>query len=55
LAKIRDSGGRRFEAILVAAAERYVQATDSLLPPFGLALVAASDPALCKRLLSYEG
>lgn len=39
-----DSNGRRAEAILVTAAERYIQAIGSPISPFELALAAVIGP-----------
>lgn len=49
---IVDTAGRRAEAALVAAAQRYVAATGSPIPPFELALAASADSDLRSKLLS---
>jgi superfamily II DNA/RNA helicase len=51
---VLDSTGRRAEAALLTAAERYVEATGTPVPAFELALAAASNPTLRERLLSYD-
>ncbi len=53
LALIMDTSGRAAPADLVAAAERYVQASGSAIPPLELALAAAHDDQLRSKLLGY--
>ena len=53
LAMITDTTGRAAPAELVAAAERYTEASGSPVPPFELALAAANDDQLRSTLLSY--
>jgi superfamily II DNA or RNA helicase len=53
LTMLTDTSGRSAPADLVAAAERYIQATHSQLPPFELALAAAHDERLRSKLLAY--
>ena len=53
LAMITDTSGRSAPAHLVAAAERYIQASGSEIPPFELALAAAHDEQLRSKLLAY--
>ncbi|MBB6380567.1 superfamily II DNA or RNA helicase [Pseudonocardia eucalypti] len=50
-----DSDGRRAEATLVAAAEKYIQVFGSPISAFELALAAASNPAIRERLRTYGG
>jgi superfamily II DNA or RNA helicase len=53
LALITDTSGRSAPAELVHAAKCYVEASGSPVPPFELALAAASDEKLRARLLTY--
>jgi superfamily II DNA or RNA helicase len=53
LSEVTDTFGRSAPAELVAAAERYVAVTGSLIPAFELALAAANDPSLKLKLLAY--
>jgi superfamily II DNA or RNA helicase len=53
LAMVTDTSGRAAPAELVAAAERYVEASGSSIPPFELALAAAQDEGLRGMLLAY--
>jgi superfamily II DNA or RNA helicase len=54
LAMITDTSGRAAPADLVAAAERYTEASGSPISPFELALAAANDDQLRITLLSYR-
>jgi hypothetical protein len=53
LTMITDTTGRSAPADLVAAAKRYIEASGSELPPFELALAAANDHQLRRKLLAY--
>jgi len=53
LAMITDTDGRSAPAHLVAAAKRYTELAVSTIPPFELALAAAHDDRLRRKLLAY--
>ena len=50
---ITDTSGRSAPAGLVAAAKRYTETTGSPIPPFELALAAAHDDQLRRKLQNY--
>jgi hypothetical protein len=53
LAMITDTNGRSAPAELVAAAKRYIELSGSTIPPFELALAAAHDEQLRRKLLAF--
>lgn len=55
LAMVTDTSGRSAPAQLLAAAKKYVEESDSQIPPFELAFAAAHDEQLRTKLLSHLG
>jgi len=53
LTMITDTNGRSAPAELVQAAKRYIEESGSTVPPFELALAAAHDEHLRRKLLAY--